>query len=204
MWAGNYTLTFSILFSIFSEMIEIRIHGRGGQGAFTASNLLASALFREEKHVQSFPSFNAERRGAPTAAFIRIDDSIIRLRCEVYTPDHLIVLDPTLFSMVDVTHGLKEGGWIIINSDKRPKEFSSFTKFKVATVDANSIAVKHHLGSHTAPIVNTAILGAFSKITGIVGIDAVLAVVEESIPLKKGENVAAARETYEKVTEGKM
>ncbi|MBI5183349.1 MAG: 2-oxoacid:acceptor oxidoreductase family protein [Nitrospinae bacterium] len=182
-------------------MIEIRIHGRGGQGAFTASNLLASALFKEGRYAQAFPSFNAERRGVPTAAFVRIDDSIIRLRCEVYTPDHIIVLDPTLFTMVDVTHGLKENGWIIINSDKRPNDFSSLSKrFKVATVDANSIAIKYHLGSHTAPIVNTAILGAFSRITGIVGIDAVLEVVEESIPTKRGENVAAAKETYEKVS----
>jgi len=97
-------------------MIEIRIHGRGGQGAVIASEVLAMAAFREGKHVTSFPAFGVERRGAPVAAFTRIDDRPIRLKCEIYAPDHVVVLDPSLLQVVDVTAGLKPGGWILVNS----------------------------------------------------------------------------------------
>lgn len=179
-------------------MIEIRIHGRGGQGAVVASQLLASALFKEGRYVQSFPAFGVERRGAPVAAFIRINESPIRLRCEIYQPDHLVILDPTLIYAVDVTAGLKDDGWIIINSDKSPDEFDLSHRFRVATIDANSIAVRHKLGSPTNPIVNTAILGAFAKITGLVGIEAIVEAVAEAVPVNKEGNVAATKEAYEK------
>ncbi|UCE19767.1 MAG: 2-oxoacid:acceptor oxidoreductase family protein [Gemmatimonadota bacterium] len=180
-------------------MIEIRIHGRGGQGAVVASQVLAAALFQEGKCVQSFPTFGVERRGAPVAAFTRMDDREIRLRCEIYEPDHLMVLDPTLIEAIDVTTGLKENGWIVINSDKHFGEFHLPSKFRIATVDANAIAVKHNLGTRTAPIVNTAILGAFSRITELVSIEAIVAAVKEEVPLNPEENAAACREAYEKV-----
>jgi 2-oxoisovalerate ferredoxin oxidoreductase gamma subunit len=180
-------------------MIEIRIHGRGGQGAVVASQVLAAALFQEGKCVQSFPTFGVERRGAPVAAFTRIDDREIRLRCEIYEPDHLMVLDPTLIEAIDITTGLKENGWIIINSDKHFEEFPMLSKFRIATVDANAIAIKHKLGTRTAPIVNTAILGAFSRITELVSIDAIVATVKEEVPFSPEENAAACREAYEKV-----
>lgn len=178
-------------------MIEIRFHGRGGQGAVVASEILASAFFKEGKFVQSFPTFGVERRGAPVAAFIRVDDQPILLRCEIYQPDHIVVLDPTLILAVDVTAGLKDGGWIIVNSDRRPEELELPERFKVATVDANRIAVKHRLGSPTNPIVNTAILGAFARITRLVGLDPLLEAVREAVPLQKEANVAATREAYE-------
>lgn len=178
-------------------MIEIRFHGRGGQGAVVASEILASAFFKEGKFVQSFPTFGVERRGAPVAAFIRVDDQPILLRCEIYQPDHIVVLDPTLILAVDVTAGLKDGGWIIVNSDRRPEELELPERFRVATVDANRIAVKHRLGSPTNPIVNTAILGAFARITRLVGLDPLLEAVREAVPLQKEANVAAAREAYE-------
>jgi len=180
-------------------MIEIRIHGRGGQGAVVASQVLAVAAFREGKYVQAFPAFGVERRGAPVVAFARISDRPIRIRSQIYNPDHIIVLDPTLLQAVDVTAGLKEKGWIIINSDRPPEEFDLPRKFRVATVDANSIAVKHRLGTRTAPI---AILGAFSRITGIVGLEAVLEAVRETVPIRQEENVAAAKEAYELVRSG--
>ncbi|MFQ6092794.1 MAG: 2-oxoacid:acceptor oxidoreductase family protein [bacterium] len=180
-------------------MVEIRIHGRGGQGAVVASQVLATALFKEDKCVQSFPTFGVERRGAPVAAFTRVDDRQIRLRCEIYEPDHLMVLDPTLIEAVDITSGLKENGWIVINSDKRPEEFCLPPKFRVATVDANAIAVKHRLGTRTAPIVNTALLGAFSRATGLVSIDAVVEAVKEEVPFNREENAAACREAYDAV-----
>lgn len=179
-------------------MIEIRFHGRGGQGAVVASKLLASALFKEGKSVQSFPAFGVERRGAPVMAFLRIDDHPIKLRTNVYHPDHIVVLDPTLIEVVDVASGLKPDGWVILNSDRHPEAFKNFPSFRVATVDASRIAVENHLGSRTQPIVNTAILGALSRVTGLVGIDAVVWSIEEAVPTKKEANTQAALEAYEK------
>jgi len=181
-------------------MIEIRIHGRGGQGAVVASEILAKAVFYEGRYVQSFPAFGVERRGAPVMAFTRIDEKPIRLRTQIYEPDHIMVLDPTLLEVVDVTAGLKENGWILINSVDPPKAFSFPDRYRVATVDANSIAFKHRLGPRNEPIVNTAILGAFSRITGIVQLESVIEAVRTSVPIKPDDNVAAVKEAYELVT----
>src|SRR5512136_3023164 len=128
-------------------MIEIRFHGRGGQGAVIASEVLASAFFKEGKYVQAFPSFGAERRGAPVTAFTRVDDQPIRIRHFIYEPDHIIILDPTLIESTQVDSGLKEHGWIIINTDRPPQTFVRFSRFRVATVDASRIAIEHRLGS---------------------------------------------------------
>ncbi len=180
-------------------MIEIRFHGRGGQGAVIASKVLAAAAFKEGKYVQAFPSFGVERRGAPVMAFTRIDDKPIRIRCQIYEPDHIVVLDPTLLEAIDVTAGLKEGGWVIINSEREPGAFNLPKGFRVATVDANSIAIKYKLGPKTAPIVNTAILGALARATGIVGLEALTEAVREAVPLNPKGNVAATREAYNSV-----
>jgi 2-oxoacid:acceptor oxidoreductase gamma subunit (pyruvate/2-ketoisovalerate family) len=181
-------------------MRELRIHGRGGQGAVIASKLLAVALFREGNWVQSFPAFGVERRGAPVTAFLRIDTAPIRLRCEVTEPDDLIVLDPTLIHAVDVTAGLKPGGAILINSDLPPESYPELLdRFHVATVDAGAIARRHQLGSRTQPIVNTAILGAFAAFTRLVGLDSVCAAIEEEVPLHHEANILAAREAAESV-----
>jgi len=180
-------------------VIEVRIHGRGGQGAVIASKVLADAVFREGRYVQSFPSFGVERRGAPVAAFTRIDDQPVRLRCQIYNPDHVLVLDPSLMQVVDVTAGLKEGGWVLINSEQPPSSFPLPGQFHVATVDANAIAIKYRLGPRTAPIVNTAILGAFARVTGIVKLDTVVKAVRDAVPVKRDDNAAAAREAYEAV-----
>jgi len=181
-------------------MIEIRIHGRGGQGAVVASEVLADAVFQEGKYVQSFPAFGVERRGAPVTAFTRIDDAPIRIRTQIYTPDHIMVLDPTLLEVVDVTAGLKDGAWILINSTRSPQAFTFPGRYRVATVDANAIAVKYHLGPRNAPIVNTAILGAFSRLTGIVGLEALSDAVRAAVPTNPDGNVAAVKEAYEQVT----
>jgi 2-oxoacid:acceptor oxidoreductase gamma subunit (pyruvate/2-ketoisovalerate family) len=181
-------------------MRELRIHGRGGQGAVIASKVLAAALFAEGKDVQSFPAFGVERRGAPVTAFLRFDDEPILLRCEITAPDDLIVLDPTLVEAVDVTTGLKEGGSILINSDRTPDGYADLAaRFRIATVDAAAIARRHGLGSKTQPIVNTAILGAFAAASGMVGLDAVCAAIADEVPVKAAENVAAAREAAGKV-----
>jgi len=180
-------------------MIEIRIHGRGGQGAVVASKMLVTAAAREGKKVQAFPFFGAERRGAAVAAFARIDERKIRIHSEVYTPDYVIVLDPVLYKNVPVTAGLKKGGLILLNSPQEPSACPFPSDFQVATVDAGSIALKHKLGSRTEPIVNTAILGAFARATGIIGIEALAETIREAIPGKAKENEAAAREAYENV-----
>ncbi len=181
-------------------MRELRIHGRGGQGAVIASKLLASALFHEGRWVQSFPAFGVERRGAPVTAFLRIDEAPIRLRCEVTEPDDLIVLDPTLIQAVDVTAGLKPGGSILINSDGPPEDYAALLeRFRVATVAAGEIAARHRLGSRTQPIVNTAILGAFAVFSGLVGLESVCGAIEEDVPMHAAANVAAAREAAQAV-----
>lgn len=186
-------------------MIEIRIHGRGGQGAVVASKAMASAFFKQGKWVQAFPSFGAERRGAPVAAYTRVDDREITLRCSVRTPNHLIVLDQNLTRNADITQGLKDGGWIVINSEKDPKDFSFPPRFHVATVDASGIAVRRGLGSKSSPIVSTVILGAFARATGLLKLSAVVEAIRENVPVYIDQNVAGAREAYQRVkTEGSV
>ncbi len=177
-------------------MIEIRTHGRGGQGAVIASEILADAFFHEGKYVQAFPAFGVERRGAPVVAFTRVSEGDIRERCEIYEPDHLIVLDPVLIRTVNITVGLKEGGWIVINTNQAVEDPDLARKYRIATVDANAIALKYGLGSRAAPIVNTAILGAFAGATKLVGLKAVTEAVEEFVPLKKENNKKAAEEAF--------
>lgn len=180
-------------------MIEIRIHGRGGQGAVIASKLLGSAFFKEGRFVQSFPTFGVERRGAPVAAYVRVDEKQILVRSQIYEPDQVVVLDPTLIEAVDVTQGLKAGGWILINSTRDPGDFEKLNRFRVATVDASHIAVTHRLGSTSHPIVNTAILGAFARITGFVKLESVLLAIKEEVPISPDANTKAATEAFNSV-----
>jgi 2-oxoacid:acceptor oxidoreductase gamma subunit (pyruvate/2-ketoisovalerate family) len=180
-------------------MIEVRFHGRGGQGAVIASNILAEAAFREGRLVQSFPHFGVERRGAPVLAFTRISDEEIRIKNEVYHPDYVVVLEHTLLEGVDVTRGLKEGGSILINTGKGPDHFVFRNRFKVATVDASHIASKHGLGTKTSPIMNTAVMGAFARFTSLVALESIISAIEQRVPLKKDENVDAAKEAYKEV-----
>ena len=182
-------------------MEEIRFHGRGGQGAVIGSEVLAHAFFIEGAYVQAFPAFGVERRGAPVLAFCRVDRTPIHLRSQIYEPDHVIVLDSSLLESVDVTKGLKEGGTVLINGKRSLPHYRGLVgeQHRVSVVDAGSIAVEHGLGSAANPIVNTAILGAFSRVSGLVGIDAVAQAIEEYVPLKKKENMEAARDAYEKV-----
>ncbi len=180
-------------------MIEIRTHGRGGQGAVIASEILAEAFFREGKYVQAFPAFGVERRGAPVVSFTRISDRDIRERCEIYEPDHLIVLDPVLIKTINISTGLKDGGWIVINTNQPVDEADLAGTYRIATVDANAIALKYGLGSRAAPIVNTAIIGAFAGATELVGLKAVIEAVEEFVPVKKENNKKAAEEAFNSV-----
>jgi len=138
-----------------------------------------------------------ERRGAPVIAFIRIDSKQIYDKSRIYAPDHVIVVDPTLVEAIDITEGLKDGGVIIINSEKGPAWFKLPAKFKVATVNATGIAVKHKLGTLAAPIVNTAIIGAVIKMLDLTKLESLLQAIKEGIPIRPEDNMAAAEEAYE-------
>lgn len=178
-------------------MFEIRFHGRGGQGAVTAANILAAAAFKEGYDVQAFPMFGVERRGAPVTAFTRIDKQPIELKTQIYEPDAVVVLDPTLMDVVNVSEGLKDGGIVIVNTQKNPEDMD-FPEKKVFTINATDIALEHGLGTKTSPIVNTAILGAISKAIGNVGMESIESAILENAPIKQKENIDAAKDAFEK------
>lgn len=181
-------------------MIAIRVHGRGGQGAVIASKLLATALFNEGWQVQAFPSFGAERSGAPVMAFLRIDRRRIDAHYQIYEPHHVIVLDSVLLGSVDVTAGLSDGGWIVVNSRQAPEALELPARFNVATCDATAIALAHGLGTRTVPIVNTAMAGAFAAATGIVSLPALVAAIPDLVPAGGEANQAAAAEAFAQTT----
>lgn len=181
-------------------MYEIRFHGRGGQGAVTASKILALAAFEEGKYVISFPFFGTERRGAPVTAFTRIDEDPILLKTQIYNPDIVVILDPYVLRAAGVTAGVKEDGLFIINSRKSPSEFD-FTQ-KIVTVDATSIAVSLGLGNKANPIINTAMLGAFAKATGMISLESVVEATMHSSPKKPEINAMAVKEAFSSVRMG--
>jgi 2-oxoacid:acceptor oxidoreductase gamma subunit (pyruvate/2-ketoisovalerate family) len=177
-------------------MLAIRVHGRGGQGGVIASKLLAAALFREGWQVQAFPAFGAERTGAPVAAFLRADDRRITIHSQIYDPDHVIVLDASLLASMDVTAGLKPGGWVLVNSARPPEDLRLPRTFGIGTCDATAAALAHGLGSRTRPIVNTAMVGGFVALTGILSLDSVLAEIPQLVPLHAEQNLAAAAAAF--------
>lgn len=179
-------------------MIEIRFHGRGGQGSVIASNILADAAFLEGKDVSAFPYFGVERRGAPVTAYTKIDEKKIRIKSSIYEPDYVVVMDPSLIKAVDVVSGLKEGGKVLVNTTRLATELGIDTP-EVYTVDATGIAINNRLGSKAAPIVNSAILGGFVKMSGIVGLDSLITSIKKTVPVKIDENAKAARDAYEQV-----
>ena len=149
------------------DLVEIRWHGRGGQGAKTAALLFADACLASGKYVQAFPEYGPERMGAPVASFDRISSKPILLHSAVTNPDIVIVLDPTLIESVDITEGVSEGGVILINSEKSPadikKELNTKSGIKIYTIDASTIS-KETIGRD---IPNTPMLGALVKVTGM-------------------------------------
>jgi len=146
-------------------MIEVRFHGRGGQGAVTSAELIALAAIDEGQYAQAFPLFGPERRGAPVVAFLRVSSSQIRIRSKVYQPDIVVVLDPTLLDIVDVSSGLKSKGTLVINTAKTMEQVRKDYGFKgrLAVVDAGKIAMEEM----KVPITNTTMLGALIRAAGI-------------------------------------
>ncbi|MFC1850049.1 2-oxoacid:acceptor oxidoreductase family protein [candidate division CSSED10-310 bacterium] len=192
-----------ILDTITKDILEIRLHGRGGQGVVIASKILAKAFHQDGYIPQTFPKYGVERRGAPAAAFVRVakGKNLIGIRCEIYEPDHLIILDPTLISAINITQGLKKGGWIIINASAgHEADFSELQRhYRVAIVDASKVAFEHRLGSRTSPVVNSAILGGFAKVYQKPSISSILEAIRNEVPIKPDENAAAANMAYDQI-----
>ena len=175
---------------------EFRWHGRGGQGAWTASELLARAAIHEGKYIQSFPEFGPERMGAPVKAYTRISDEPIRLHCAVYKPNLAIVMDPTLMATVPVIKGLDENGILIVNTPKEPKtlkEELKMTKGTVWTIPATDLAMRI-LGR---AITNTAMLGVVARATGVVKMDSIEKAVKDRFPGPLAEkNMGVIKEAF--------
>jgi pyruvate ferredoxin oxidoreductase gamma subunit len=176
-------------------MIEIRLHGRGGQGAVTSAELTALAAIEQGKYARAFPSFGPERRGAPVMAFIRVSEKPIRTREKVYNPDIVVVLDPSLLTLVNVSAGLKPGGVVVVNSAKTIEEIRKQTgiKAKLAVVDATRIAVE----TMGIPITNTVMLGAMVKATGLLPASALEGPLKERFGRIADKNIAAFKRAFD-------
>lgn len=180
--------------------LEIRLHGRGGQGGVTCAKILAAVYARLGKSVQTFGDYAGERSGAPIRAYTRVGDEPIQNRNKVYRPDHLLVLDPTLLSD-DVVSGLVPGGLLLINSPEPPAAFAArFPGFRVTTIDATAIARKHGIGTRSVVIVNTTIAGAYCKVVGL-PYDALEYAYRD---LHLHGNLPAAKEAYDAVLAGEF
>ena len=191
-----------------NDIVEIRWHGRGGQGAKTASLLLADAAFNTGKYVQGFPEYGPERMGAPITAYNRISAERSTVHSNIYFPDYVVVVDETLIHSVDVTAGLKPEGAIVINSGKTPAEVRPLLKGyqgKVCTIDAGKIS-EEELGKNFP---NTPMLAAIVKVSGVVEVDAFVKDMESSFQHKFASkpqviegNMCALRRAMEEVQVG--
>ncbi len=181
-------------------MIEIRWHGRGGQGAVTSVELLALAAIEEGKFAQGFPAFGPERRGAPVLAFNRVNDRQIKVRSGIYNPDVVVVLDSSLVKLVNVTEGLKPDGILIVNTTHSPQEIKEQLKYpgKVYTVDATHIA-REELGT---PITNTTMLGALIKATKIIKLESLKVPLEHRFGKIAQKNIKACKRAYDELLNG--
>lgn len=174
-------------------MIEIRIHGRGGQGSVTLAELIAAAAFYDGQFSQAFPNFGVERRGAPVTAFARIDQKFIRLRSQIYQPDFIIVQDASLIGGVDVFTGAKSGSLALINSQKPVGDFVAPEGVRVLTVAATEIA----LATIGKPIINTVMLGAFAAAAGLIKLKSVERAIKEQFGGElAAKNIVAARQGF--------
>ncbi len=181
-----------------TQLIEIRWHGRGGQGAVTSAELLAQAAIDEGKYAHAFPSFGPERRGAPVLAFVRISSKQpIKIRAEIVHPDIVVVLDPGLLQVVNVTSGLKAGGMVVVNTRKSLQDIESKlgNKWQLVLVDASSIA-REILG---LPITNTTMIGALIKATGVVKLESLFEPLRHRFERLAERNISAMKKAYEEI-----
>ncbi len=180
-------------------MIEVRFHGRAGQGMVTASEVLAQAVNLEGKYSQAFPIFGSEKRGPPVVAFCRIDSKPIIIHEEVTEPNFVVVADSGVLKSVDVSMGLKPNGFVLVNTNKKPQDLGLKAK-QVFVIDGTEIALKNF----GKPIVNTVMLGAFVKLTGIVKLESVLKALRAKFEGKFNEqiieaNIKTIKESFEKM-----
>jgi 2-oxoacid:acceptor oxidoreductase gamma subunit (pyruvate/2-ketoisovalerate family) len=191
--------------SLSNRPLEIRWHGRGGQGAITAAKIIAQAAYlKGYKGVTAAPSFGAERRGAPVSASTRISTEPILVVSQVENPEIVVVLDHTLLKYPDVTHGLGKNGWLIVNSPLTPRELGLKSEFNIATADATKICQDLELIVAGLVIVNTAILGALVRATKIVDLPTLEKVIRERFSKNTVDiNLAAINKTYEITKTGK-
>ncbi len=188
------------------ELVEIRWHGRGGQGVVTAGKLLAETAMGTGQYFQAFPDFGPERMGAPIRSFTRLSSKSITIHSQIETPDVVLVLDPTLLGTVPVTEGLKDDGILIVNTSMSPQEVrrvTGYQKGKVFTVDASHIAIEE-MGRD---ITNTPMLGAFARATGLFDLEALVEQVRawfghKVSPEVVEANIRALRRAAQEIQEG--
>ncbi len=179
-------------------MIEIRIHGRGGQGAVLASKIIARAFFLKGKEVQAFPFFGVERRGAPVYAYTRVNDSQILQRCIITHPDVLLILDPSLISSEETCRGFKDGCISVFNLPGDQISLPEpFRNGKTFGVDGTGIARHYSLGNPTSPIVNTVMIGAFAKATGYLSVEELSESITQVLGRKHERDVAGAAAAFQ-------
>lgn len=190
-----------------AENVEIRWHGRGGQGTVTAAKVFADACLSGGRHVQAFPEYGPERAGAPLRAFNRISDRELRLHCPVLNPDIVVVVDATLLDSIDIAAGVSDDGAFIINSSRDPRELREKLHAKasqrVFTIDATKVAVD----TIGRPMPNATLVGALTRVSGLITIEAAMLDVEKSFGKKFSRkiiegNIDATKRGYEEVLEG--
>jgi len=176
-------------------MDEIKFYGRGGQGVVMASQMLGYAFFKAGLYPQCFSVFGGERRGAPVVSFLRVDPEKILLKCGIKHPNEMIYLDDSLIDDREVKNLLKPGGKILINTDRSESAFKSLFSYTIGRIDARAVSQQQGLGR----TINTAILGAYCRFSEKPSLEVLLSSIEELVPAKKKENLAAARQAYEKL-----
>jgi 2-oxoacid:acceptor oxidoreductase gamma subunit (pyruvate/2-ketoisovalerate family) len=183
-------------------LVEIRLHGRGGQGVVFAGTVIAEAAHREGKFVQSFGIYGAERRGAPVTSFIRVSNQPEMPRCQISRPDIVVSFDVKL-PREQVLKGLKPGGLLLLNCAREEDAWKlcNDNGFEIWRLDASGIAAEHGLGTVGIPIINTVMLGALIRVSGVSSLDSLLVVLKEKMPRKTGQNLMAAEAGYAQVRE---
>ncbi|MFC2019453.1 2-oxoacid:acceptor oxidoreductase family protein [Chloroflexota bacterium] len=181
-----------------AQPIEIRWHGRGGQGAVTSTELLARAAIDEGKYAHAFPSFGPERRGAPVAAFVRVGSKQLRIRAEITEPDVVVVLDPGLISIVDVTSGLKPGGIMVLNTAKSVEVIRQEFNITCSLAMINATRIAWDLLG--VPIVNTTMVGAVVRATGVVSLQSLVEPLKDRFGRLAERNINAMKRAYEEVS----
>jgi 2-oxoacid:acceptor oxidoreductase gamma subunit (pyruvate/2-ketoisovalerate family) len=187
------------------EMYEFRLHGRGGQGIVVAAAIFAEAVFLEGYYARAFSLFGAERRGAPVTAFIRVSEDRLMPRSRIYQPDYVVVFDSTLTGSTLIA-GLKKRGTLLINAGESwdnnlPGETLAENLFTVITVDATEIAWQHKLAIGSFPMVNTVMLGAMARISGLASLDNLVEAIKKRVTASLEANISAAAEGYGSVKE---